>query len=58
MIINEDLILEELIHTELINIVGGVSIWRYVGMYIRFREEGLDSMSALIAAGGAAYLEN
>jgi len=55
---NKELFLEELTYSELINTVGGVSIWRYVGIYIRGIVEGLDNTSALILAGGAAFLEN
>jgi len=54
----EALKLDELTHIELINTSGGVSVWRYVGMYVRFRQEGLDHTNAMIAALGAAYSEN
>lgn len=54
----EDLELYELTNSELTDISGGVSIWRYVGMYVRFRVEGMDDTSAMIAAGCIAYAEN
>lgn len=54
----KDLKLEELTHVELINTTGGVSIWRYVGVYIRLRLEGISDTSAMIGAGALAYSEN
>jgi len=49
---------EELSDAELINISGGVTIWRYVGIYVGLRLEGFDHTNALIATSGLAYLEN
>jgi hypothetical protein len=49
----------ELTHIEMEDISGGnYSIWRYVGMYVRFIQGGMDSTQALITAGGAAYAES